>query len=268
MSHEVQPSPAISRLLGFARLIAEASGLPQPGGPQTRPSPQPSKETLAAPTRLTGRQHSLQRVHCPAAVLSARGAQSCVAKTAGFDGARVDRGLLDGRVGVQQVWEVVRSAAVMGGDEAGIKPSPDDAGAMQAMALQPAPEEDIPGKCGRNPLAAKLRKPGARMRGVADLVMKTPLCGCLIQALRDPLDDYESAAGSEHVANVVKNIAGIRDVVERKAGYHGIQRSIWHVVLEGDPSIPRSLRRLGIDTHGVVADVKKGREVPARFPAP
>jgi hypothetical protein len=77
----------------------------------------------------------------PGAVLSARGAQSCVAKTAGLDGARVDRGLLDGRVGVQQVREVVRTAAVMGGDEAGIKRSPDGAGALQAMALQPAPEE-------------------------------------------------------------------------------------------------------------------------------
>jgi hypothetical protein len=66
---------------------------------------------------------------------------------------------------------------------------------------------------------------------------------------------------------VVKDSAGIRDVVERKAGDHGIQRSIWHVVFEGDLSIPRSLRRLGIDTHGVVAGVKKGREVPAGFPA-
>ncbi len=105
------------------------------------------------------------------------------------------------------------------------------------------------------------------MRGVADLVMKAPLCGCLIQELRDPLDDDEGAAGSEHVANVVKNNAGIGDVVERKAGDHAIQRGIWHVVLEGDPSIPRSLGRLGIDTQGVVADVKKGREVSARFAA-
>jgi hypothetical protein len=179
------------------------------------------------------------------------GAQSCVAKTAGFDSAGVDRGLLDGRVAVQQVWEEVRPAAVMGGDESGFKRSPDGAGAVQAMALQPAPEEDIPGKCGLNPLAAKLRKPGAGMRGVADLVMKAPVCGCLIQALRDPLDDDDGAAGSEHVANVVENNAGSRDVVQRKAGDHGIQRSIWHVVLEGDPSIFRSLRRLGIDTHGL-----------------
>jgi hypothetical protein len=155
----------------------------------------------------------------------------------------------------------------MGGDEAGVKRSPDGAGAVQAMVLQPAPEEDIPGKRGLNPLAAKPREPGAGMGGAADLVMKAPLCGCLIQALRDPLDDDEGAAGSEHVANVVKNNAGIRDVVERKAGDHGIQRSIWHVVLEGDPSIARPLRRHGIDTQGAIADAKKGRDVPARFPA-
>jgi hypothetical protein len=105
------------------------------------------------------------------------------------------------------------------------------------------------------------------MRGVADLVLKAPLSGCLIQALRDPLDNDEGAAGSEHVANVFKNSAGIRDVVEREAGDHRIQRSIRHVVLEGGPPVPRSLRCLGIDTQGVVAGVTKGREVPARFPA-
>ena len=200
-------------------------------------------------------------------MLSARGAQSRVAKTAGFDGARVDRSLLDGRVGVQQVWEVVRPAAVMGGDEAGVKCSPDGAGAVQAAVVQPAPAEDIPGKCGLCPLPAKLAKPGTGLRGFADLVTKAPLCGRLIEALRDPLDDYEGAAGSEQFANVVKHRGGICDVVERKAGDDGIQRGIWHVVPEGDPPVSRSSRRFGIDAQGVVAGVKKGRDMAAGFPA-
>jgi hypothetical protein len=146
-----------------------------------------------------------------------RSAQPCVAKTAGFEGARVDRGLLDGRVGIQQVWEVVRPAARKGCGEAGVS------------------------------------------------ARRTVLARCRPWCSSQPHDD-EGAAGSEHVANVVKNNAGIRDVVERKAGDHGIQRSIWHVVLEGDPSIARPLRRLGIDTEGVVADAKKGprraRQIP------
>src|ERR1022692_173597 len=178
-------------------------------------------------------------VHCPAAALSARGAQSRVSKTAGFDGTRVDRGLLDGRVGIQQFWEVVRSGAVMGGVEPGIKCSPDGTGAVQAVVMQPAPAEGIPGKRGLCPLPAKLRKPGTGLRGFADLVPKAPRCGRLIEALRDPLDDYEGAAGSEQFANVVKHSGGIRDVVKRKAGDDGIQRRSWQVVLESDPPVPR-----------------------------
>lgn len=155
----------------------------------------------------------------------------------------------------------------MGGDEAGIKRSPDDAGAVQAVAFQPAPAEGIPGKGGLGPLAAKPGKPGAGLCRVANLVAKAPLRRRLIEALRDPLDDYEGAAGSEHVANVVKYGAGIRDVVERKAGDDGIQRGIGHILLEGDPPVRRPVRRLGIDTQGVVAGVKKGLEVAASLPA-
>ena len=97
---------------------------------------------------------------------------------------------------------------------------------MQAVVVPPAPAEGIPGKCGLCPLPAKLRKPGAGLRGFADLVPKAPFCGCPIEALRDPLDDYEGAAGREQFANVVKHSGGIRDVVERKAGDDGIQRGI------------------------------------------
>lgn|ERR1700735_2130656 len=50
----------------------------------------------------------------------------------------------------------------------------------------------------------RLHCPAPGLRGFADLVTKAPLCGRLIELLRDPLDDYQGAAGSEQFVACVK----------------------------------------------------------------
>jgi hypothetical protein len=152
-------------------------------------------------------------------------------------------------------------------DEPGLEFPADDGGQMQAVVLEPADEEFIPGEPGLGPLRTQPGQPAVVVVRIAQLVAEAPSRGRLVEVLRDPLDDDQLAVGTQYLGDVVQRHPGILDVVEGERRDDRIGRVFWPVALERGLPVRSALRGLGIDARGVVSGLDQRRDVAARLPA-
>jgi hypothetical protein len=138
---------------------------------------------------------------------------------------------------------------------------------MQAVVLEPAAEELIPGEPGLRPLRMQPGQPAVLVVRIARLVAEAPSRGRLVEVLRDPLDDDQRAVGAQYLGHVVQRHPGILDVVEGDRRDDRVGGPFGPVVLERGLPVGGAFRGLRIDARGVVAGLDQRRDVPAGPPA-